>query len=278
MNVDRTHPPSLPSTPTGSGVDRGGPRNTVGHFMRGPVVVVAPEHSLEEARALLDKHGISSVGVVDAGGELVGVLSRTDLLRFAHTQGPGALIDFGAATIAQALTRPATTVTPATSLAEAAGRMVDRHIHRLYVVDRGRTVGVFGTRDAMNALADRRVPTAIEGYMSAPVLAIQVNETLGQALDLLRGAGVSGLAVNDGEWPVGLFTQREALEARDRTPDVPVEEVMTSALLCLQHDTPIYRAAALAAATRARRVLAVRDRHCVGLLSGLDFTRALREA
>jgi CBS domain-containing protein len=77
---------------------------------------------------------------------------------------------------------------------------------------------------------------------------------------------------------VGLFTQREALEARAAPPEATVETFMTPALLCLQHGTPLHRAAALAVATRARRVLALDGRHVVGMLTGLDFCRALRSA
>ena len=114
--------------------------------------------------------------------------------------------------------------------------------------------------------------------MSTPVLSVQYDETVGQAIDLFRNAHVSGLVVQEGEWPVGLFTQREALEARVMLPTTPVEEVMTASLVCLQHDTPLHRAAALAIATRARRVLALDGRHVVGLLTGLDFCRALHDA
>jgi hypothetical protein len=45
----------------------------------------------------------------------------------------------------------------------------------------------------------------------------------------LEKAHVIGRVVVEDDWPVGLFTQREALDARDRERNTPVEEVMSAA-------------------------------------------------
>lgn len=50
---------------------------------------------------------------------------------------------------------------------------------------------------------------------------------------------------------------------------------MSHGLLCLHPSTPLYRAAAAAYEARARRLLAVADGELVGILTGLDFARAL---
>ena len=51
---------------------------------------------------------------------------------------------------------------------------------------------------------------------------------------------------------------------------------MSHALLCLHRTTPLHRAAAQAAVTRARRVLVIDDREAVGVVTGLDFARLAR--
>ncbi len=56
--------------------------------------------------------------------------------------------------------------------------------------------------------------------------------------------------------------------------DTPVEDVMSSAMLCLPSDTLTHRAAAHAAATRARRVVVTDKREMVGIMTGIDFARA----
>jgi predicted transcriptional regulator len=248
----------------------------VAQYMHGPVVTIAPTESLETARALLDAQNISSVVVLDLSGAPVGVLSRTDVLHaLVPPRGAAAPLPLEAIPVARVMSPGVLTVRPDETVDVACGRMVARHIHRLYVSEHDRPVGVFGTRDAMTALIDRRVAAPIDFYMSKPVRAVQVDEPIGTVLAQLDAAHIGGLVVQEGEWPVGLFTQREALEARAAPPEEPVEAHMTPALLCLQHGTPLHRAAALAMATRARRVLALDGRHVVGLLTGLDFCRAL---
>lgn len=251
----------------------------VARYMKAPVLTVAADAPLDEARRLFEAHDISSVVVMGPGDEPVGVVSRTDLLRLADTTPREArLVDLEDARVQDVMTRSLLSTEPGAPAGRAAGVMVAQHIHRLYVVEAGRVAGVFGTRDAMQALVDARLTAPIDAYMSAPVLSVAVDETVGAAIERFHTAHITGLVVQDAEWPVGLFTQREALEARAMPPTTPVEQVMTPALLCLQHDTPLHRAAALAIATRARRVLALHGRHVVGLLSGLDFCRALRDA
>lgn len=248
----------------------------VARYMHGPVVTIAPTESLETARALLEAQNISSVVVVDLSGAPVGVLSRTDVLHaLVPPQGGPAPLPLESIPVARAMSPGVLTVRPDETVDVACERMIARRIHRLYVTEHDRPVGVFGTRDAMAALIDRRVAAPIDFYMSTPVRAVRVDDPVGAVLAQLDVEHISGLVVQEGEWPVGLFTQREALEARAAAPEEPVELHMTPALLCLQNGTPMHRAAALAVATRARRVLALDGRHVVGMLTGLDFCRAL---
>jgi CBS domain-containing protein len=51
------------------------------HLMGSPPVTVAPDRSLVAAARLLDRHGIRRLPVVDAGGRLVGIVTRHDLVR-----------------------------------------------------------------------------------------------------------------------------------------------------------------------------------------------------
>jgi CBS domain-containing protein len=167
------------------------------------------------------------------------------------------------------------TAAPATHVAQAAHVLVKRRIHRLFVEDAGRLVGVFSTQDLLLAIRDQRIPMPIGQAMACPAFTIPMTAPLSVAVDQFAAAHVSGLVVVDEEeWPVGTFTQTEALLARDVHTDTPVEDVMSHAILCLDVRTPLYRAAAQAHATRARRVLAVEHRHVKGVLTGLDFARA----
>ena len=53
---------------------------------------------------------------------------------------------------------------------------------------------------------------------------------------------------------------------------------MSYAMLCLNVRTPLFRAAAQAYETRARRILVIDDRRVMGVVTGLDFARAASAA
>ncbi|MGI8774502.1 MAG: CBS domain-containing protein [Actinomycetota bacterium] len=54
---------------------------TVGDVMTEGVISVSPDASVWQAAALIDRHGIRRLPVVDAEGYVVGVLARADLVR-----------------------------------------------------------------------------------------------------------------------------------------------------------------------------------------------------
>lgn len=59
--------------------------STVGDVMTKDVVSISPEASAWEAAALIHRHGIKRLPVVDPGGYVVGVLARGDLVRAVAT-------------------------------------------------------------------------------------------------------------------------------------------------------------------------------------------------
>ncbi|MCC6558589.1 MAG: CBS domain-containing protein [Polyangiaceae bacterium] len=250
-------------------------------YMNAPVLTVAEGARLPDVhRALIDEN-VSCAPVVDAKGLPIGVLSRTDLLRIGQmttkTHAGEMLLTLPDRPARELMHTGVFTVTPDTQVSQAARVMVDRRVHRVFVEEGGRLVGVLSTKEVLLALRDRKVATSIGEAMSAPAFTIPASAPLSLAVERLAKAHVSGLVVVDEEeWPVGTFTQLEALLARDVATDAPVEDVMSYAMLCLGVRTPLHRAAAHAHATRARRVLATEDRQVKGVLTGLDFARAAR--
>ena len=60
---------------------RDAPATTVGEVMSKRVVSVDPDASVWEAASLIDRHGVRRLPVVDDEGYVVGVLTRSDLVR-----------------------------------------------------------------------------------------------------------------------------------------------------------------------------------------------------
>lgn len=249
----------------------------VHYYMSSPVHVVAPGDDLERVHALLGAHGISSLAVVD-GTELVGVISQSDLLRVSLPR-LAARRRVGARwlprrTVAEVMTAEVLTVRPHETVSAAAQRMVTHDIHRLFVVEGKLLVGVLSTMDVTAAVRDIRLTQPVSAHMTALVLSIDRAEPVSAGVELLDRANVSGVVVLDEGWPVGIFSQREALASRHMPRDTPVEHAMSQAFLTVPGDVPLHRVAGQAAALGVRRVVVFEAGQVAGVLTGMDFARA----
>ncbi|HRI64424.1 MAG TPA: CBS domain-containing protein [Polyangium sp.] len=256
-------------------------------YMNETLATMPETATLGEIHATLERFGISSVPIVDQAGGCTGVLSRTDLLRIGRVEAKrgansAALLELPNTCASEVVKASPVTVLPDAPVAEVANLLVKHHIHRVFVrepsspdTSRPNLLAVFSTKEMLAAIRDKRLSVPISEYMVHPVFTIEHTQTVAVATDRLRNAHVSGLVVVDeDESPIGVFTQVEALEAREMAPDTRVEDAMNYAMLCLDVRTPLFRAAGQAFATRARRVLAVHERKVRGILTGIDFARA----
>ncbi len=245
-------------------------------YMSSPVHQLAPTATLQQAADTLRKLRISSLAVTE-GDSLRGVISRTDLLRVglreAVAANSSALLELPDGNVGDAMSRDVLTVSLNDPLSKAASMMVEKEFHRVFATNGERLVGVVSTRDVMQALSDHRVAKSIEDVMSSPTFTVDASESIAKATQKLELAGISGLVVVEDEWPVGLFTQLEALQSRRMNAEVLVDELMNAAFVCMPTTTTIHRAAAQAVALRVRRIIAVRQREMQGILTGIDFAR-----
>jgi CBS domain-containing protein len=140
------------------------------------VVSVKPDASLREAASVLVEYRVSGLPVVDEVGEVVGVLSETDIVMKASggREHSGYLSWFfdsdvtgdkvAAETVGQAMSSPALTITPDRTVHDAARLMVDERVNRLPVVRDGTLVGILTRSDIVRAFTrtDAELASEIE--------------------------------------------------------------------------------------------------------------------
>jgi len=248
-------------------------------YMSSPVHAVATDMPLAEVRRKLEEWKVSAAAVAD-GNALVGVISRTDLLRIGRSEakedGRGIMLHLPEDhPVGEAMTKDVLRVSSTDTIRHAAELMVEASVHRVFVEGASGLIGVLSTRDIMDAIANERPAAALGDFMSSPITAIRAEEPVATAVERLRDAGISGLVVLDGGWPVGVFTQEEALIGRNLPDSVAVEWAMNPAMLTLPHDAPLHRAAATASSMDVRRVVVTRGHLVEGVVTGLDFCRAV---
>ena len=130
-----------------------GTSSTVGTLMSSEPILVWPDTPVSDVAELLDRSGISGVPVVDWSGYLVGVVSRTDLLRVRASDKLWA--DWSRLCARHVMSQPALTVTLDTPVEQAVHLMESHHVHRLVVVaDDGESpIGILSATDLVRSMA-----------------------------------------------------------------------------------------------------------------------------
>jgi len=127
---------------------------TVGELMTGDPVVATIDMPLSDAAAMMEFYRVSGLPVVDWNGDLVGVISQTDLLHARTTEELWS--SWPGLAVRHLMTRPAVTVTADVAIEDAARLMEERRIHRLVVTSaNGETaIGVLSVSDLVRSMAE----------------------------------------------------------------------------------------------------------------------------
>lgn len=110
------------------------------------IVTARPEQSLREAMALLSLHNIGVLVVVDAGDQLIGIISERDIVREAARNE-----SFLTRAIREVMTQTVITGTPQDDVRSVLQAMTDRRFRHLPIVDRGNLIGIVSIGDLVKA-------------------------------------------------------------------------------------------------------------------------------
>lgn len=246
----------------------------VSEYMSTPITAISLTQNLDAADRILQRHNISAIAVTADDESLAGVVSRSDLLRAGDLEFDETL-RLPDKPVSDVMSTPALTVDASATLTVAAGLLVKRQVHRAFVLDGNDPVGVISATDLMRAVYDQRVIQPLSDFASRTVITLSATDPLALAVDRLDLSNRHGLVVTDGKWPVGVFTQRDALLARAKSPKTPVGDVMDPRVVALPPNVSLYRAAEQSLSLGVRRTLVVDD-GLQGILAGLDFAAAVK--
>ncbi|MDJ0907058.1 MAG: CBS domain-containing protein [Woeseiaceae bacterium] len=124
-------------------------RIAIREFMTTDIVTLKPDMDVLQAVHVLLRHKISGAPVVDAKGNLVGMLTERDCMKVAldaafHQQSGGTVADFMATEVE--------TVSAEEPIITTVRRFYDESYLRFPVVDGTGLVGVISRRDVMQAI------------------------------------------------------------------------------------------------------------------------------
>jgi CBS domain-containing protein len=125
----------------------------VAELMRTSVETVMADASVEDAIVTMADAHVSSLPVVDMRGLMLGVISNNDVLAAEAETGDGGLKTLLDGTVKSIMSTRRLAVSPQTTVREAAQQMLYADVHRLYVTEDDRVVGVVSTMDIVRAVA-----------------------------------------------------------------------------------------------------------------------------
>jgi CBS domain-containing protein len=112
------------------------------------VITVTDSTPLKDVARMFVEKKITGAPVVNAEGQLVGVISETDIIRKTNNIGA-----WSPSTAGQIMTRPAVTVSPDEKLQRVCEMMYNRRIHRVVVAEGTRIRGILTSMDILRAIA-----------------------------------------------------------------------------------------------------------------------------
>lgn len=122
---------------------------TARDLMSSPVRTIRPDTTIKQAQRILFRYGHSGLSVVEATGQLVGVISRRDLDLALHH-------GFSHAPVKGYMTQNLKIITPETTLPEIESLMVTYDVGRLPVLDNQELIGIVTRTDVLRQLHQDR--------------------------------------------------------------------------------------------------------------------------
>ena len=174
-----------------------------------PIVVEVPG-SRSDAINIMVRNGLTGLPVIRASdGKLMGVVSRRDVFR-----------NFEEDQLSLIMKKGCITVTPETTVEEAAAIVSTRRIHRLPVVDGGNLVGIVTPTDLLRIVKEMKTDMLAEDVIRTTCVTAYEEEPLTYTVPAMRISDVPALPVLDAHGRLsGILTDRDLFSDQVKNTD-----------------------------------------------------------
>jgi len=173
---------------------------TVAEFMTTEVVRVEIPGNRDDVLKILKRTGISGVPVLKEG-KLVGIITRKDLLRKSDETQLGLL-----------LTQDPVTISPDSTIQEAAQLLIENNVRRLPVVENEELVGLLSVADLVHAIAQMRLKEEIKDRYVSQTYALWEETPLPLVARIMEISGFEAIPILDSESRLqGIISERDLI-------------------------------------------------------------------
>lgn len=129
-------------------------------IMSEKVVVIQEDMLMHQVAHLMLRDRVSGFPVVNAAGDLMGIITMTDLFRMIQTasakcspaQMPEEISRIKNLPVSEFMSPNVISITPATRLMEIIRLLLEKDIHTFPVIDEGKIAGIVSRHDILNAV------------------------------------------------------------------------------------------------------------------------------
>jgi CBS domain-containing protein len=173
---------------------------TVAEVMVSAPIVVEVPGSRSEAINIMVRNKLTGLPVVrSTDGRLVGIVSRRDVFR-----------KFDEEQLSLIMKKDIITVGPNVSVVDVAKIFVEKRIHRIPVVDKGKLVGIVTPTDLLSVVEEMKTKMTAEDVMNIKCVTAYEKEPLSYTVAAMRVSDVTALPVLDAKGKlVGIITDRD---------------------------------------------------------------------
>jgi len=143
------------------------------------IIALAPDTAIDAISQLFSLNGISAAPVIDRTGQVLGVVSLSDLVdaerprsdtlgqHFYYRVWRGEVRAVGivcgeppkqTGVAKDVMSAPILTISADATVEDASRRMLDDHVHRLFVLESGRVTGLTSALDCLRAFVEDAAP------------------------------------------------------------------------------------------------------------------------
>jgi len=181
-------------------------------YMATEVITIYPNDTISHAKNLMLERGVKRLVVVNKEGKLVGILTLRDIVRIlTGRRAPWKWRSLENSLVGTHMTKNLITITPNTSLYEAAKIMIEQGISGLPVISSNSLVGLLTKTDLVKYFADRMKGLfRVEDLMKKDLITIKESDNVKKAAKIMMKRGVKRLVVTDSAKKIlGIVTETD---------------------------------------------------------------------
>ena len=118
----------------------------------------------------------------------------------------------------------------------------------------------------------------VTDIMSTALISVNPRTTAFQIAKMMEHGGIGAIIVKDNKIPVGIITDRDfatKIAANNLPFDTPVEKIMSSPLITINHSEAISSAAKMMVSKKIRKLAVSEKGKIVGLITSTDLINQL---